>query len=88
MNIQELLEYGKNNLIGKEEPYRLAKMLLKHVMGKDESYFVIYPEEEVKYQIVKMYQEGIEQLSKGKPIQYIYDTGKNLFNRSSSPLAF
>lgn len=71
MNIQELLEYGKNNLIGKEEPYRLAKMLLKHVMGKDESYFVIYPEEEVKYQIVKMYQDGIEQLSKGKPIQYI-----------------
>lgn len=71
MNIQELLEYGRTNLIEKEEPYRLAKMLLKHLFQQDESYFLIHNEEQVDNETVEAYKKDAELLKQGKPIQYI-----------------
>ena len=41
MKIKELLEYGRNNLIAKEEPIRLSKMLLKGLLKVDDSYLII-----------------------------------------------
>ena len=71
MKIKEILEYGKNNLIGKEEAYRLAKMLLKYLLKVDDIYLTIYNEKEIDESIILKYKQGIRVLNAGIPIQYI-----------------
>lgn len=71
MRIKDLVEYGKNNLINKDEPYRLSKMLLKYLLKVDDSYLVINQEMKVDKEIVDRYYEEIYELNKGIPIQYI-----------------
>lgn len=71
MKIQELLEYGRNNLIEKEEPYRLSKMLLKHLLKLDDHYLLIHNNEDVEEMVVVGYKQGIDRLQQGIPIQYI-----------------
>lgn len=71
MKIKDLVEYGKNNLINKDEPYRLSKMLLKHLLKVDDSYLVINQEMKVDKEIVDKYYEEIYELNKSIPIQYI-----------------
>ena len=71
MKIKELLEYGKNNLIEKEEPYRLSKMLLKSILNVDTTYLVINIEKEITKEIENKYKKGIHDLKSGKPLQYI-----------------
>ena len=71
MKIKEILEYGKNNLIEKEEPLRLSKMLLKHLLNVTDSYILINSEEELELDIEKEFKEKIECLKAGTPIQYI-----------------
>lgn len=70
MKIKEILEYGKNNLI-KEEPLRVSKMLLKHLLNVTESYILINNEEEISEEIEKEFKRNIEVLNSGIPIQYI-----------------
>ena len=71
MKIKEILEYGKNNLIEKEEPLRLSKILLKHLLKVNDSYFVINSEEEINISIEEKFKEAIKLLNKGMPLQYI-----------------
>lgn len=71
MKIKELLEYGKNNLIEKEEPYRLSKMLLKSILHVDTTYLIINSEKEINKEIENKYKKGINDLKSGKPLQYI-----------------
>lgn len=71
MKIKELLEYGKNNLINKEEPNRLSKILLKSLLEVEDSYLVIHCEEDVSEKIQEKFKSGIQLLNSGKPIQYI-----------------
>ena len=71
MKIKELLEYGKNNLIEKEEPYRLSKMLLKSVLNVETTYLIINSEKEITKEIENKYKKGINDLKSGKPLQYI-----------------
>ena len=71
MKIKELLEYGRNNLIDKEEPNRLSKMLLKSLLKVDDSYLVIHSEDDVTEEFQKQFKADIELLNLGKPIQYI-----------------
>ena len=71
MKIRELLEYGKSNLIKKEEPYRLSKILLKNILNVDSSYLLINSEKEVNKETENKYKKGIEDLKSGKPLQYI-----------------
>lgn len=71
MKIKEILEYGKNNLIEKEEPLRLSKMLLKHLLNVNHSYLLINNEEEVELLVQEKFFEGIELLKSGTPLQYI-----------------
>lgn len=71
MKIKELLAYGRDNLIEKEEPYRLSKILLKHVMKVDDSYFVVHENDEVEEEIEQEFRDGIKQLNEGQPLQYI-----------------
>ncbi len=70
MKIQELLEYGKNNLIEKEEALRLSKMLLSYILGVDNSYFITH-NQEIEDEKVKLFQKYIQELKKGIPLQYI-----------------
>lgn len=71
MKIKELLEYGKNNLIEKEEPYKLSKMLLKSILHIDTTYLLINSEKEITKEIENKYKKGINDLKSGKPLQYI-----------------
>lgn len=71
MKIKELLAHGRDNLIDKEEPYRLSKMLLKYLMKVDDSYFVVHENDEVVEEMVQEFCNGIKQLNEGEPLQYI-----------------
>ena len=71
MKIKEILEYGRNNLIEKEEPLRLSKILLKHLLNVNDSYLLINNYEELSIEIERKFKEGIKLLKSGKPIQYI-----------------
>ena len=71
MKIRELLEYGKSNLIQKEEQYKLSKMLLKSILHVDTTYLLINSEKEVNKETENKYKKGIEDLKSGKPLQYI-----------------
>lgn len=71
MKIKELLEYGRNNLIEKEEPIRLSKMLLKGLLKVDDNYLIINQDIEIKKDIEEKFYKGINLLNEGKPIQYI-----------------
>ena len=71
MKIKEILEYGKNNLIEKEDGYRLSKVLLKNLLNVTDLYIVINSDEELKEDIVNIFKENIEVLNTGIPIQYI-----------------
>lgn len=71
MKIKEILEYGKNNLIEKEDGFRLSKMLLKHLLNVNDSYILINSNEEVMEDIVNEFKRNIEHLKAGIPIQYI-----------------
>lgn len=71
MNIKELLEYGRKNLIENDEPYRLSKIFLKHLLKVEDSYLVIHQDMEVEKDIEEKFYKGIDFLKEGKPIQYI-----------------
>ncbi len=71
MKIKEILEYGKNNLIEKEEGYRLSKRLLKHLLNVTDSYILINADKELEEYVVNKFKEEIELLRVGIPIQYI-----------------
>ena len=71
MKIKEILEYGKNNLIEKEEPLRLSKMLLKHLLKVNDSYLVINNEENISVDIEEESKKDIKILNEGVPLQYI-----------------
>ena len=71
MKIKEMIEYGKKNLIKKEDAYILSRMLAKHFLRVDDTYLIINGEEEVKPFIFDFFQSAIQLLDNGMPIQYI-----------------
>ena len=71
MKIKEILEYGKNNLIEKENRLRLSKMLLKHLLNVNDSYLIINSDKELEVSVEEKFKEDIERLKKGIPLQYV-----------------
>ena len=71
MKIKEMIEYGKKNLIKKEDAYILSRMLAKHFLRVDDAYLIINGDEEVKPFIFDFFQSAIQLLDNGMPIQYI-----------------
>ena len=71
MKIKEVLEYGKNNLIEKEEGLRLSKILLKHLLNANDSYLIINFDKAVELSVEEKFKESIELLKNEIPIQYI-----------------
>ena len=71
MKIKEVLEYGKNNLIEKEDRFRLSKIFLKYLLNVSDSYLIINSDKELEVSVEEKFKEGIELLKNGMPFQYI-----------------
>ena len=71
MKISELLENGKQNLIKKENPMMLARILLAHLLKVSKQYLLANSDQEVSQDIQQAFQQGIQEMKQGKPIQYI-----------------
>lgn len=71
MKIREILEYGRNNLIEKEEPYMLSKLLLKHLLKVNDTYLIINSDTQLSLEVEESFKEDIEHLKEGMPLQYI-----------------
>lgn len=71
MNIQELLQKGKEILKDKEDAVLTSKILLAHFLGKDRGYLVINKDENVSKEIEEKYIEAIQKVANDYPLQYI-----------------
>lgn len=73
MNIKQLLESETKKLIEKQvtDPKLKARILLSYFLGKDKMYLVINDNEEVESNIEKQFEEAIEKLGEGYPVEYI-----------------
>lgn len=76
MNIKEIIIYGANKL--KENNIQdsniKARMLLQYVLQQDKIYLTINSEKQVDKKEEKIYKQYIQELIKGKPLQYITHT--------------
>ena len=61
-------------VIEKESPYKLSKMLLKHLLEVDASYLIVNSDKDLELSVEKKFKEGIELLKNGMPLQYITNT--------------
>lgn len=71
MKIKEILEDGRRNLIEYDEPYKLSKMLLKHLLKIEDNYLVVHQDDDVEQNIEEEFYKKMNLLEMGKPIQYI-----------------
>lgn len=73
MNIKQLLENETKKLIEKQvlDPKLKARILLSHLLKKDKMYLVINDTEEVDISIEKQFEEAVEKLGQGYPVEYI-----------------
>ena len=71
MKIQELLKQGNQTLEKTEEANLICKLLLAHFLGKEKQYLLVHAEEQVATKVEKQYEQAIEKIAKGIPLQYI-----------------
>ena len=73
MNIKELYNYGRDNLKQSQiEDYDLiAKLIIEHVCKIDKNSILVHENDEVDKERCFVYKESIDQICKGKPVQYI-----------------
>lgn len=71
MKIIELLNYGKIYLKEDDEGSLKAKILLEHILKVEREYIITHYEDIVSETQITLYQSKLEELKKGKPIQYI-----------------
>lgn len=73
MKISELINWGiktlKENQI--EDETIKAKILMQYVLGKNQEYIIVNGEQEIEKVKEREYKKYIEELIKGKPLQYI-----------------
>ncbi len=71
MKIIELLNYGKIYLKEDDEGSLKAKILLEHILKVEREYIITHYEDIVSETQITLYQSKLEELKRGKPIQYI-----------------
>ena len=73
MNQKQLLLLGEEKLKQNkiEDAYFKAKKLLNHILKQQNEQFITHNLEEVSIEKQKEYQEKLEQVINGKPLQYI-----------------
>ena len=73
MNIKELLQVTtkklkENNI---EDAYMIANSLLEYVLNKRRMYLIINEDEELEENVIEKYNEKIDLILEGEPLQYI-----------------
>ena len=73
MNIKELLQITtkklkENNI---EDAYMIANSLLEYVLNKRRMYLIINEDEELEENVIEKYNEKIDLILEGEPLQYI-----------------
>ncbi|MBR2704973.1 MAG: peptide chain release factor N(5)-glutamine methyltransferase [Clostridia bacterium] len=73
VNIKDLYNYGRDNLKQSQiEDYDLiAKLIIEHVCKIDKNSILVHENDEVDKERCFVYKESIDQICKGKPVQYI-----------------
>ena len=73
MNIRDLYNYGRDNLKQSQiEDYDLiAKLIIEHVCKIDKNTILVHEDDEVDKERCFVYRESIDQICKGKPVQYV-----------------
>lgn len=71
MKIIELLNYGKIYLKDVDEGSLKAKILLEYILKVEREYIITHYEDIVSETQITLYQSKLEELKRGKPIQYI-----------------
>lgn len=76
MNIKEIIIYGANKLKQNniQDSNIKARLLVQYILNQDKSYLIINSEKQVSKQDEKIYEEYIQKLIQGKPLQYITKT--------------
>ncbi len=73
MKIRELLKQAVQILVqnGIEDSTIKARTLMQYVLKKEKSYLIINSEEEIKHEVEMQYNQLVQELIQGKPLQYI-----------------
>ena len=71
MKLIELLNYGKSYLKDVDEGSLKAKILLEYILKVEREYIITHYEDIVSETQITLYQSKLEELKRGKPIQYI-----------------
>ncbi len=73
MEIKEVLENGMKSLKENNiEEYKLkTRMLLASILNRKKEYLIIHSEEEVPFELEKIFFDKIERLKNNEPIQYV-----------------
>ena len=73
VNIRDLYNYGRDNLKQSQiEDYDLiAKLIIEHVCKIDKNTILVHEDDEVDKEKCFVYRESIDQICKGKPVQYV-----------------
>lgn len=71
MKIKEIIAYGKEELKEEEDGILKARLLLAFLLDVSKEYLITHLEEEVSTSVEKIYKKKIQELKKGKPLQYI-----------------
>ena len=75
MNIQELRKIGRDKLKDEVEDYIYkVDILLEHILDFSKTELIMNLDKEVSEQICTEFKLDLEELLKGKPIQYITNT--------------
>lgn len=73
MKIREVLKNGiiKLNKYEIDEPILKARSLLEYELNVSSEYVAVHIEDEIDSEIIEMFERHIEEMVKGKPLQYI-----------------
>lgn len=76
MNIKEIIVYGANKLKQNniQDSNIKARVLVQYILQQDKNYLIINSKKEVDEQDKRIYEQYIQELIQGKPLQYITKT--------------
>ena len=76
MNIKEIIAYGANKLKQNniQDSNIKARVLVQYILQQDKNYLIINSKKEVNEQDKRIYEQYIQELIQGKPLQYITHT--------------
>ncbi len=71
MTIEECIKQGINQIKEKEDAYWIIYLLATHILQVDKTYILTHPEQVLEEKEEKDFQEAIQKIKQGIPVQYI-----------------